>query len=125
MQDAAEILFRFAVAVLHRGVEVVHAGGDRPRNGALLVEWITAHHEFADRAGGRRQRDTGRTQGEAGGRTRRSRADNEALAVVLDLGLAQRRTVYAGSKLKPPTTREGAAWKTSLAAVLGKTRRTE
>src|SRR6516225_10388119 len=35
-----------------------------------------------------------------------------------------RRTVYAGSKLKPPTTREGAAWKTSLAAVLGKTRRT-
>ena len=37
----------------------------------------------------------------------------------------RRRTVYAGSKLKPPTTREGAAWKTSLAAVLGKTRRTE
>ena len=36
-----------------------------------------------------------------------------------------RRTVYAGSKLKPPTTRAGAAWKTSLAAVLGKTRRTE
>ena len=36
-----------------------------------------------------------------------------------------RRTVYAKSKLKPPTTREGAAWKTSLAAVLGKTRRTE
>jgi hypothetical protein len=45
LQHAAEILFRFAVAVLHRGVEVVHAGGDRPRNGALLVEWITAHHE--------------------------------------------------------------------------------
>jgi hypothetical protein len=29
------------------------------------------------------------------------------------------RTVYAGSKLKPPTTRAGAAWKTSL-AVWGK-----
>jgi len=36
-----------------------------------------------------------------------------------------RRTEYAGSKLKPPTTWEGAAWKASLAAVLGKTRRTE
>src|SRR5262250_557288 len=36
----------------------------------------------------------------------------------------RRRMAYAGSKLKPPTTREGAAWKTSLAAVLGKTRRT-
>jgi hypothetical protein len=37
----------------------------------------------------------------------------------------RRRTVHAGSKLKLPTTWEGAAWKTSLAAVLGKTRRTE
>ena len=36
-----------------------------------------------------------------------------------------RRTAYAGSKLKPPTAQEGAAWKASLAAVLGKTRRTE
>jgi hypothetical protein len=36
-----------------------------------------------------------------------------------------RRTVYAGSKLKPLTIQEGAARKTSLAAVLGKTRRTE
>jgi hypothetical protein len=36
-----------------------------------------------------------------------------------------RRMAYAGSKLKPPTTREGTTWKTSLAAVLGKTRRTE
>ena len=50
LQNAAEILFQFAVAVLHRGVEVVHAGGDRPRDGALLVEWIAAHHESADRA---------------------------------------------------------------------------
>ena len=50
LQDAAEILFRFAVAVLDRGVEVVHAGGDRPRDGALLVERIAAHHQSADRA---------------------------------------------------------------------------
>jgi hypothetical protein len=28
LQDAAEILFRFAAAVLHRGVEVVYADGD-------------------------------------------------------------------------------------------------
>ena len=50
LQHAAEILFRFAVAVLHRGVEVVHAGVDRPRDGALLVERVAAHHESADRA---------------------------------------------------------------------------
>jgi hypothetical protein len=50
LQDAAEIPFRFAVTVLHRGVEVVHAGGDRPRDGALLVERIAAHHESTDRA---------------------------------------------------------------------------
>src|SRR4029077_3264468 len=30
--------------------KVVHAGVDRPRDRALLVEWIAAHHEFADRA---------------------------------------------------------------------------
>ncbi len=50
LQDTTEILFRFAVAVLHRGVEVVHAGSDRPRDRALLVEWIAAHHEPAHRA---------------------------------------------------------------------------
>ena len=50
LQDAAEVLFRFAVAVLHRGVEIVHAGGDRPRDGALLVGGIAAHHQSADRA---------------------------------------------------------------------------
>ena len=50
LQHAAEILFRFAIAVLHRGVEVVHAGGDRPRNGALLIARIAAHHQSADRA---------------------------------------------------------------------------
>ena len=36
-----------------------------------------------------------------------------------------RRTAYAGSRLKPLTTREGTAWKAGLPAVLGKTRRTE
>lgn len=50
LQDPAEVLFGFAVAVLHRGVEVVHAGGDRARDGALLVERIAAHHQPADRA---------------------------------------------------------------------------
>ncbi len=35
------------------------------------------------------------------------------------------RTAYAGSRLKLPTIREGTAWKASLPAVLGKTRRTE
>jgi len=36
-----------------------------------------------------------------------------------------RRMVHAGSGFKPPTPREGPAWKASLPAVLGKTRRTE
>jgi hypothetical protein len=40
----------FAVTVLHRGVEVVHAGGDRPGDCALLVERIAAHHQSANRA---------------------------------------------------------------------------
>ena len=35
------------------------------------------------------------------------------------------RTANAGSRLKPPITQEGTAWKASLPAVLGKTRRTE
>ena len=37
----------------------------------------------------------------------------------------ERRTAYAGSRLKLRTIREGTAWKASLPAVLGKTRRTE
>ena len=35
------------------------------------------------------------------------------------------QTAHAGSRLKPLITQEGAAWKASLAAVLGKTHRTE
>jgi len=50
LQDTAKILFRFAVAILHRGVEVVHARSGGPRDGALLVDWIAAHHKSADRA---------------------------------------------------------------------------
>ena len=50
LQHAAEILFRFAIAVLHRGVEIVDAGGDRARDGALLVGGIAAHHQSADGA---------------------------------------------------------------------------
>ncbi len=34
-------------------------------------------------------------------------------------------TAHAGSRLKPLMIREGTAWKASLRAVLGKTRRTE
>ena len=36
-----------------------------------------------------------------------------------------RRTAHAGSKLKLLTIQKGNAWKASLPAVLGKTRRTE
>ena len=36
-----------------------------------------------------------------------------------------RWTAHAGSRLKPLMTQEGTAWKASLPAVLGKTRRTE
>ena len=35
------------------------------------------------------------------------------------------RTAHAGSRLKPLMIWEGTAWKASLSAVLGKTRRTE
>src|SRR6185312_15959191 len=47
LQDAAEVLFGFAVAVLHGRVEVVDAGGERPRDRALLVGRRAAHHEPA------------------------------------------------------------------------------
>ena len=50
LQNPAEVLFGFAIAVLHRGVEVIDAGGERPRDGALLVGGIAAHHDSADRA---------------------------------------------------------------------------
>jgi hypothetical protein len=35
------------------------------------------------------------------------------------------RTAHAGSRLKPLIIQEGTAWKASLPAVLGKTRRTD
>ncbi len=50
LQHAAEILFRLAIAVLDRRVEVVHPGRKRAGDGALLVERIAAHHQPADRA---------------------------------------------------------------------------
>ena len=55
LQNAAEILFRFPVAVLHRRVEIIDAGGNRPRNGALLVGGIAAHHQAAHRAAAKTQ----------------------------------------------------------------------
>jgi hypothetical protein len=50
LQNAAEVLFRFAIAVLHRGVEVVYAGGDRARDDTLLLGRIASHHKSAHRA---------------------------------------------------------------------------
>ena len=50
LQDAAEILFRLAIAIRDRRVEVVHADVQRPSNGALLIARIAAHHQAADRA---------------------------------------------------------------------------
>ncbi len=49
LQHAAEILFRLAVAVQYRGVEIVHARGDRAGDGALLIALIAADHQSADR----------------------------------------------------------------------------
>jgi len=46
---ATKILFRFAVAVLHRGVEIVHTDANGTRDGSLLIERIAAHHQPADR----------------------------------------------------------------------------
>jgi hypothetical protein len=53
---------------------------------------------------------------------RDNRCDYEAHDGRMQTG---RRTAHAGSGLKPLTTQEGTAWKASLPAVLGKTRRTE
>jgi hypothetical protein len=50
LQDAAEVLFGLAVAVGHRGVEVVHADFEGAGDGALLIHRIAAHHEPADSA---------------------------------------------------------------------------
>src|SRR5215475_16194228 len=47
LQNAAKVLFRFPVAILHCGVEVVHASGDRPRDRTLLVGRIAAYHQPA------------------------------------------------------------------------------
>ena len=44
-QKATEILLRLAIAVLNRSVEVIDAGGERPRNGSFLVGRVAAHHE--------------------------------------------------------------------------------
>src|SRR5262249_18379456 len=50
LQDAAEIPFRLAFTVLPRRIEVVHAGRERARDGALLLARVAAHHQSADRA---------------------------------------------------------------------------
>ena len=55
LQNAAEVLFRFAIAVEHRGVEIVDAGGDRPRDGPLLIAGIAAHHQSAHGAAAKTQ----------------------------------------------------------------------
>ena len=56
LQNAAKVLFQFTIAVQDCSVEVVDAGGDRPRDGALLVGRIAAHHKSAHRAAAEAQR---------------------------------------------------------------------
>ncbi|HYT87906.1 MAG TPA: hypothetical protein VEL76_04245 [Gemmataceae bacterium] len=48
-ERAAEISFRLAVAVLHRRIEVVHPGFQRPGDGPFLVGGVAAHHQPAHR----------------------------------------------------------------------------
>ena len=50
LEDAAEILFRAAVAVLRGGVEIIDAELQRAGDGALLVGRRAADHQPADRA---------------------------------------------------------------------------
>ena len=50
LQNPAKVLFRLAIAIQHRGVEVVDAGGDRACDCTLLVGGIAAHHQSAHRA---------------------------------------------------------------------------
>jgi hypothetical protein len=56
------------------------------------------------------------------GAVRDNRRDHEVHEGRMQTG---RRMGHAGSRLKPPTIPEGAAWKASLPAVMEKTRRTE
>ena len=56
------------------------------------------------------------------GAVRDNRCDHEVHEGRMQTGW---RTANAGSRLKPLITQEGTAWKASLPAVLGKTRRTE
>ena len=56
LQDTAEVLFRFTIAVLHGGVEIVDADVNRPRDGALLLgNALAAHHESTDGAAAKTQ----------------------------------------------------------------------
>src|SRR6185437_3929658 len=56
LQHAAEVLFGFAVAILHRRIEIIHAGLDRAADGPLLIAWLAAHHQAADRPAAEAQR---------------------------------------------------------------------
>ncbi len=49
-EHAAEILLGLAIAVLYRGVEVVHPGLERPGDSPFLLAGVAAHHQPADRA---------------------------------------------------------------------------
>src|SRR4051794_28510354 len=49
LQNAAKVLFRLAVAVLYRGVEIVDARAERTRDGTLLVGRIATYHDSANR----------------------------------------------------------------------------
>src|SRR5262245_29204472 len=47
LQHTAKVLSRLAIAVQYRRVEVIDAGGDRPRDGPFLIGSIAAHHQTA------------------------------------------------------------------------------
>ena len=49
-QDASEVRFGHAVAVLHRGIEIVDAGIQREADGPVLIGGRPAHHQAADGA---------------------------------------------------------------------------
>src|SRR5262249_30453031 len=49
LKNAAEVPLRFAVPILYGGIEIIHAGLQRPRNGACLVIGVASDHQSAHR----------------------------------------------------------------------------
>src|SRR5258707_8321063 len=100
-----------AISISHQTVNRWRRQGWRPLD-REQQQWLTYE---------RRRR----TQGSGiprPGAVRDNRRDHEVHERRMQTGW---RTAHAGSRLKPLITQEGTAWKASLPAVLGKTRRTE